>query len=54
VPAAEVPADSEERLRWLQDNWAEVDAWIGRHRPEPPRSPGVSPEVSAGDVSDAS
>jgi 1-acyl-sn-glycerol-3-phosphate acyltransferase len=32
VPASRVPLENEARLRWLQDNWAEVDAWIGRHR----------------------
>jgi 1-acyl-sn-glycerol-3-phosphate acyltransferase len=32
VPAAQVPADRAARLTWLQDNWARVDAWIGRRR----------------------
>jgi 1-acyl-sn-glycerol-3-phosphate acyltransferase len=32
IPASRIPVDREARLRWLQDNWAEVDAWIGRHR----------------------
>jgi 1-acyl-sn-glycerol-3-phosphate acyltransferase len=33
VPAARIPADEPRRLEWLQDNWAEVDTWIDRHRP---------------------
>ena len=32
IPASRIPVDREARLRWLQDNWAEVDAWIGEHR----------------------
>ncbi|WP_194907073.1 1-acyl-sn-glycerol-3-phosphate acyltransferase [Catenulispora rubra] len=32
IPASRIPVDREARLRWLQDNWAEVDAWIGQHR----------------------
>jgi hypothetical protein len=36
VPAARIPADPEARLRWLQDNWAEMDAWIGRHQTDGP------------------
>jgi 1-acyl-sn-glycerol-3-phosphate acyltransferase len=32
VPATRIPVEEEARLRWLQDNWAEVDAWIDRHR----------------------
>lgn len=36
IPAARIPLDQEARLRWLQDNWAQVDAWIGRHRAGPP------------------
>ena len=34
APAAGIPAGRPERLRWLQDNWAAVDAWIGRHVPD--------------------
>jgi 1-acyl-sn-glycerol-3-phosphate acyltransferase len=32
VPAGRVPVEREDRLRWLQDNWAEVDGWIDRHQ----------------------
>jgi 1-acyl-sn-glycerol-3-phosphate acyltransferase len=30
VPAGRVPVGEEARLRWLHENWAEVDAWIAR------------------------
>jgi 1-acyl-sn-glycerol-3-phosphate acyltransferase len=29
IPRAEVPAGVEERVRWLDDVWAEMDAWVG-------------------------
>ncbi|MEZ0107639.1 1-acyl-sn-glycerol-3-phosphate acyltransferase [Catenulispora sp. EB89] len=32
IPASRIPIEREARLRWLQDNWAEVDAWIGQHQ----------------------
>lgn len=32
VPASRVPIEDDARVRWLQDNWAEVDAWIDRQR----------------------
>lgn len=32
VPAAEVPGDPDRRLRWLEDNWARIDAWVARNR----------------------
>ena len=35
VSPARVPTDPAERLRWLHDNWAAVDAWIDRHRTTP-------------------
>jgi hypothetical protein len=28
VPPGEVPADREERITWLYDWWARIDAWI--------------------------
>jgi 1-acyl-sn-glycerol-3-phosphate acyltransferase len=34
VPPEEVPADEEERVAWLYDWWARIDAWIDEHRPE--------------------
>ncbi len=33
VPAAEVPREHEEQVRWLYDWWALIDAWIGENRP---------------------
>jgi 1-acyl-sn-glycerol-3-phosphate acyltransferase len=33
VPAAEVPHDREEVVRWLYDWWERIDAWIAEHRP---------------------
>jgi 1-acyl-sn-glycerol-3-phosphate acyltransferase len=43
VPAAEIPAGREERIRWLFAHWARIDAWIGAQRePAGPAGP-VSP-----------
>jgi 1-acyl-sn-glycerol-3-phosphate acyltransferase len=33
VPPEEVPADEEERVAWLYDWWAKIDAWIEENRP---------------------
>jgi 1-acyl-sn-glycerol-3-phosphate acyltransferase len=33
VPPEEVPATEEERISWLYDWWARIDAWIEEHRP---------------------
>lgn len=30
IPTERVPAQQEDRLRWLHRNWAEIDAWIER------------------------
>jgi 1-acyl-sn-glycerol-3-phosphate acyltransferase len=35
VPAAEVPSGRDERVRWLYDWWARIDAWISENRPVP-------------------
>ncbi len=32
VPPQQIPGGTDDRLRWLQDNWDKVDEWIGRHR----------------------
>ncbi|SDK93590.1 1-acyl-sn-glycerol-3-phosphate acyltransferase [Nonomuraea jiangxiensis] len=32
VPAAEVPAEREDRIRWLYDHWEQIDAWITAQR----------------------
>jgi 1-acyl-sn-glycerol-3-phosphate acyltransferase len=32
VPPEEVPAGREERIEWLYDWWARIDAWIDAHR----------------------
>ncbi|GIE93973.1 1-acyl-sn-glycerol-3-phosphate acyltransferase [Paractinoplanes rishiriensis] len=33
VPPEEIPAGEEERVAWLYDWWARIDAWIEEHRP---------------------
>ncbi|HEX6873745.1 MAG TPA: hypothetical protein VF163_21810 [Micromonosporaceae bacterium] len=33
VPAAEVPRDRDELVRWLYDWWERIDAWIADNRP---------------------
>jgi hypothetical protein len=30
VPAERVPLEEDARHRWLDDNWSQIDAWIGR------------------------
>ncbi len=37
-PAAEIPADREERIAWLYENWQRMDDWIGVHRGSAPVS----------------
>ncbi|MFI9838369.1 1-acyl-sn-glycerol-3-phosphate acyltransferase [Nonomuraea sp. NPDC051941] len=32
VPAAEIPAEREDRVRWLYDHWEQIDAWIAAQR----------------------
>ncbi|MEV6033038.1 1-acyl-sn-glycerol-3-phosphate acyltransferase [Nonomuraea sp. NPDC052116] len=32
VPAAEIPAEREDRIRWLYDHWEQIDAWIAAQR----------------------
>ncbi|TMR35708.1 hypothetical protein ETD85_13205 [Nonomuraea zeae] len=32
VPAAEVPREREDRIRWLYDHWERIDAWIAAQR----------------------
>lgn len=32
VPAAEIPADRDERIRWLYGHWQELDDWVGERR----------------------
>jgi 1-acyl-sn-glycerol-3-phosphate acyltransferase len=40
VPAAEVPAEREEQVRWLYAWWERIDTWIGENRSVPlPRDP---------------
>ncbi|MBS2963033.1 1-acyl-sn-glycerol-3-phosphate acyltransferase [Actinocrinis puniceicyclus] len=36
IPTERVPLEHDARLRWLDGNWAEVDAWIGRVRQAEP------------------
>lgn len=33
IPREEIPEGREERIEWLFDWWATVDAWVGEHRP---------------------
>jgi 1-acyl-sn-glycerol-3-phosphate acyltransferase len=33
VPAGEVPVGRQQRIEWLYDWWARVDAWIGEQEP---------------------
>ena len=42
VPAEDVPGSQDARLRWLERNWAEIDAWISRRAEQrlTSRSPG--------------
>ncbi|MEU4426308.1 1-acyl-sn-glycerol-3-phosphate acyltransferase [Actinoplanes sp. NPDC024001] len=35
VPPEEVPAGEQERVEWLYDWWARIDAWVEEHKPEP-------------------
>ncbi|MGH8929949.1 MAG: 1-acyl-sn-glycerol-3-phosphate acyltransferase [Egibacteraceae bacterium] len=35
VPAGDVPAGHDERIEWLFDWWARMDAWIDRRQPHP-------------------
>jgi 1-acyl-sn-glycerol-3-phosphate acyltransferase len=34
VPPEEVPVGEQERITWLYDWWARIDAWIDEHRPD--------------------
>jgi 1-acyl-sn-glycerol-3-phosphate acyltransferase len=38
VPAAEIPRTREERVRWLYDHWALIDAWITEQRGSRPEA----------------
>lgn len=47
VPGYEIPADTDERERWLRRQWSRVDTWIDEHRPtvlEPEPVPEPRPE----------
>ncbi|WP_229071348.1 1-acyl-sn-glycerol-3-phosphate acyltransferase [Actinoplanes sp. DH11] len=35
VPPEEVPAGEQERIDWLYEWWARIDAWIDEHQPAP-------------------
>ena len=51
IPAGRVPAEESARMRWLHDNWAEVDGWIDRHRLTPaPALPAAAPETAPDSV----
>jgi 1-acyl-sn-glycerol-3-phosphate acyltransferase len=39
VQAADVPRDREEQIRWLFDQWEEIDAWIAANQPAPAPAP---------------
>jgi 1-acyl-sn-glycerol-3-phosphate acyltransferase len=53
-PAAGMPADPAGQLKWLQRQWAMVDAWIQVHKPSPAGPPeSVAPgEDRSGDDAD--
>jgi 1-acyl-sn-glycerol-3-phosphate acyltransferase len=38
IPTERVPLEEDARLRWLHDNWAEIDAWISRAQQTEPTS----------------
>jgi 1-acyl-sn-glycerol-3-phosphate acyltransferase len=38
VNAADIPADRDEQVEWLYENWAEMDAWLARDRERRPVS----------------
>ncbi|HEX4813215.1 MAG TPA: 1-acyl-sn-glycerol-3-phosphate acyltransferase [Nonomuraea sp.] len=42
VPAAQVPATREARIRWLYDHWERIDAWITTQHQTPPTTPADS------------
>ena len=44
VPAAEVPQERDEVMRWLYDWWERIDEWIAEHRPAS-AAPAASAEV---------
>jgi 1-acyl-sn-glycerol-3-phosphate acyltransferase len=49
VPAAEVPADHDARVRWLYEWWERIDTWIEQHRPEAvPAGPTIAPDPLPG------
>ena len=33
VPPEEVPAGEQQRIAWLYDWWARIDAWVAEHHP---------------------
>lgn len=33
VPSTEIPEDRDARIRWLYDQWEEIDTWIATHHP---------------------
>jgi 1-acyl-sn-glycerol-3-phosphate acyltransferase len=39
IPADRVPAEPDNRVRWLVDNWTEVDTWIKQNRQPLERTP---------------
>lgn len=50
VPRSEIPDGREERIAWLFDRWAQIDAWIEEHKPtDLPRDASLEPEGASGD-----
>ena len=44
IPAAEIPTDREDRIDWILDHWARLDAWLEAHVAQGARP---APEASA-------
>ncbi|MEU7896351.1 1-acyl-sn-glycerol-3-phosphate acyltransferase [Nonomuraea sp. NPDC049152] len=44
VPAAEIPASRQDRIRWLYDQWEAIDEWITENRPSGRVSPPAPPD----------
>ena len=41
--AETIPAEHDERVRWLYERWQELDDWVGASRPSPPRTEASRP-----------
>lgn len=48
VPSAEIPRSSEERVEWLDTQWARVDAWVAAQSAARPAEAALAPPGDAG------